>query len=153
MAKEIERKFLINKSLFRPSGECEYIAQGYLSVIPERTVRVRIKKNRGYLTIKGKNTGISRSEFEYEIPKSDAEELLKLCEPSIIIKRRYTINVNGSCWEADIFEGDNAGLMVAEIELVSEQEPFNKPDWVGEEISFDARYYNSNLSKNPFKSW
>lgn len=153
MAKEIERKFLVNKSLFRPSGEGEYIAQGYLSVVPERTVRVRIKKNRGYLTIKGKNSGISRSEFEYEIPKSDAEELLELCEPSIIIKRRYTINVNGSCWEVDIFEGDNAGLMVAEIELASEQEPFNKPDWVGEEISFDAKYYNSNLSKNPFKSW
>ena len=153
MAKEIERKFLVNRDLFKPTSEGDYIAQGYLSSTPERTVRVRIKNNRGYLTVKGKNTGISRSEFEYEIPTNDAKELLTLCEPSIIVKRRYNINVNDSKWEVDIFEGDNEGLIVAEIELASEDESFSKPDWIGEEVSFDVRYYNSHLSKQPFKSW
>ena len=153
MAKEIERKFLVNRDLFKPTSEGDYIAQGYLSSTPERTVRVRIKNNRGYLTVKGKNTGISRSEFEYAIPVNDAKELLELCEPSIIIKRRYNINFNGSKWEVDVFEGDNEGLIVAEIELASEDESFSKPDWIGEEVSFDVRYYNSHLSKQPFKSW
>ena len=153
MKKEIERKFLVKKDLFLPNTEGEYIAQGYLSSTPERTVRVRIKNNRGYLTIKGKNEGISRSEFEYEIPESDAKELLQLCEPSIIIKRRYIVNINDSIWEVDVFEGENAGLIVAEIELKSEEDTFSKPDWIGEEVSFDVRYYNSNLSKRPFKFW
>ena len=153
MAKEIERKFLVNRDLFKPTSEGDYIAQGYLSSTPERTVRVRIKNNRGYLTVKGKNTGISRIEFEYEIPANDAKELLTLCEPSIIIKRRYNINVNGSKWEVDVFEGDNEGLIVAEIELSSEDELFSKPNWIGEEVSSDVRYYNSHLSKHPFKSW
>ncbi|MBR2179259.1 MAG: CYTH domain-containing protein [Selenomonadaceae bacterium] len=153
MAREIERKFLVKKESFKPTGDGEYIAQGYLSSTPERTVRVRIKDHRGYLTVKGKNTGISRSEFEYEIPESDAKELLELCEPSIIVKHRYNINVNGSNWEVDLFEGDNEGLIVAEIELKSENETFSKPNWVGEEVSFDSRYYNSKLSKKPFKFW
>ncbi len=153
MAKEIERKFLVDKNIFKPTGEGECIAQGYLSSMPERTVRVRIKNQCGYLTVKGKTDGISRSEFEYKIPESDAEELLRLCEPSIIVKRRYTVNVNGSIWEVDVFEGDNAGLVVAEIELQSEGEDFVKPDWLGAEVSFDAKYYNSNLSKNPYKLW
>ena len=153
MSQEIERKFLVKKEIFQPSDEGEYIAQGYLSSVPERTVRVRIKNRRGYLTVKGKHSGISCSEFEYEIPESDANKLLKLCEPSIIIKRRHIVNVNNSKWEVDIFEGDNAGLIVAEIELSNENEVFNKPDWIGEEVSSDVRYYNSNLSKNPFKSW
>ena len=153
MAKEIERKFLVKKELFKPTVEGEYIAQGYLSSTPERTVRVRIKNHCGYLTIKGRNTGISRSEFEYEIPENEAKELLELCEPSIIIKHRYNINFNGSKWEVDLFEGDNEGLIVAEIELKSEDEIFSKPDWIDEEVSFDVRYYNSNLSKYPFKSW
>ena len=153
MAKEIERKFLVDEQIFKLSGDGEFIAQGYLSSIPERVVRVRIKNDRGYLTIKGKNEGISRSEFEYEIPKSDAEELLKICEPSIIIKRRYIVDVDGSKFEVDIFEGDNAGLIVAEIELKSEDEKFSKPLWLSDEVSFDKRYYNSNLSKKPFKTW
>ena len=153
MAKEIERKFLVKKELFKPTDKGAYIAQGYLSSTPERTVRVRIKNHRGYLTVKGKNTGISRSEFEYEIPEDDAKELLTLCEPSIIVKRRYNINVNGSQWEVDVFEGDNEGLIVAEIELKSEDEVFSKPDWLGEEISFESKYYNSQLSKRPFKIW
>ena len=153
MSKEIERKFLVNKNLFKPESEYQYIAQGYLSSTPERTVRVRIKNNRGYLTVKGKNTGISRSEFEYEIPEDDAKELLELCEPSIIVKRRYILNFEDSIWEVDIFEGDNEGLIVAEIDLKSEDEHFNKPDWLGEEVSFDKKYYNSNLSKFPYKLW
>ena len=153
MSKEIERKFLVDEKIFKPIGDGEFIAQGYLSSIPERVVRVRIKNDRGYLTIKGKNEGISRSEFEYEIPKSDAEELLKICEPSIIIKRRYIVDVDGSKFEVDIFEGDNAGLIVAEIELKSEDEKFSKPLWLSDEVSFDKRYYNSNLSKKPFKTW
>ena len=153
MSKEIERKFLVNKDRFKPTGEGDYIAQGYLSSTPERTVRVRIKNNHGYLTIKGKNTGISRNEYEYEIPENDAKELLTLCEPSIIIKRRYNITVNDSKWEVDVFEGDNKGLIVAEIELTSEYELFSKPDWIDEEVSLDVRYYNSHLSKFPFKSW
>ena len=153
MAKEIERKFLVNRELFKPNDEGEYIAQGYLSSTPERTVRVRIKNHRGYLTIKGKNIGISRSEFEYEIPEADAKELLELCEPSIIVKRRYIIDVDDSRWEVDFFEADNEGLIIAEIELHSEDENFVKPDWVGDEVSMDKRYYNSNLSKYPYKSW
>ena len=153
MSKEIERKFLVKKNLFEITGEGQYIAQGYLSSTPERTVRVRIKNHKGYLTVKGKNKGISRSEFEYEIPEVDAEELLELCEQSIIIKRRHIVKFKKSTWEVDIFEGDNEGLIVAEIELKSEEEIFDKPEWIGEEVSFDTRYYNSNLSKNPYKSW
>ena len=153
MSREIERKFLVNKKLFKPESEGQYIAQGYLSSTPERTVRVRIKNNRGYLTVKGKNNGISRSEFEYEIPEDDAKELLELCEPSIIVKRRYIINFKDSIWEVDIFEGDNEGLIVAEIELQSENEEFNKPNWIAEEVSNDPRYYNSQLSKQPYKYW
>ena len=153
MSKEIERKFLVKKNLFEITGEGQYIAQGYLSSTPERTVRVRIKNNRGYLTVKGKNNGISRSEFEYEIPEDDAKELLELCEPSIIVKRRYIINFKDSIWEVDIFEGDNEGLIVAEIELQSENEEFNKPNWIAEEVSNDPRYYNSQLSKQPYKYW
>lgn len=153
MAKEIERKFLVDMKLFNPIDEGEYIAQGYLCSQSERTVRVRIKNNRGYLTVKGNNDGISRNEFEYEIPERDAEELLEMCEPSIIVKRRYIVDVNGSRWEVDIFEGDNEGLVVAEIELSSEEENFDKPDWLGEEVSFDSRYFNSNLSKNPYNAW
>ncbi len=153
MAKEIERKFLVKKELFNPKVEGEYIAQGYLSATPECTVRVRIKNHRGYLTVKGKNTGISRSEYEYEIPENDAKELLELCEPAIIIKRRYNINVNGFKWEVDVFEGDNEGLIVAEIELKSEDEIFSKPEWIDKEVSSDERYYNAYLSKHPFKAW
>ena len=148
MAKEIERKFLVKRELFKPTGEGEYIAQGYLSSIPERTVRVRLRNHRGYLTVKGKNVGISRKEFEYEIPEADAKELLELCGSSVILKRRYNVVVGGSRWEVDIFDGGNKGLILAEIELQSEEEEFTKPDWLGEEVSNDARYYNVNLVKS-----
>lgn len=147
MSKEIERKFLIHKHLFNPTVKGDFIAQGYLSKNP--TVRVRIKNDKAFLTIKSKTQGISRSEYEYEIPLPDAQELLKLCEPSIIVKRRYVIDR----WEVDIFEGDNDGLIIAEIELDDENESFDKPIWIAEEVSFDERYFNSNLSKFPFKDW
>ena len=149
--KEIERKFLIHKELFKPNDEGEYIAQGYLSTNP--TIRVRIKNHCGYLTIKTSTIGITRNEYEYEIPLSDAEELLKICEPSIIIKRRHVIEIKNSRWEVDIFEGDNEGLIIAEIELESEDENFFKPNWIAEEVSDDVKYFNSNLSKNPFNKW
>ena len=152
MAKEIERKFLVNTKLYKAADNGEYIAQGYLSTKPDVTVRVRIKDKCGYLTVKSKNDGISRNEFEYEIPVTDASEILKMCK-SKITKRRHIVEFKGNIWEVDIFEGDNAGLVVAEIELKSENETFEKPIWIGKEVSFDAKYYNSNLSKNPYKNW
>ena len=152
MAKEIERKFLV-KDKWQPQNEGIKIAQGYLSTVPERTVRVRVKGNQGYLTIKGKNRGISRAEFEYEIPLGDAEELLKLAEQPILSKTRYLEQHGDSLWEIDVFAGDNQGLIVAEVELPHEQADFFRPEWLGEEVSDDVRYYNANLIKNPFSRW
>jgi len=152
MAKEIERKFLVKDS-WSPRDEGLKIAQGYLSTVPERTVRVRIKGGKGYLTIKGKNQGISRAEFEYEIPVRDAEEMLKLAEQPILSKTRYLEQQDGFTWEIDVFEGENQGLIVAEIELPDEQAAFAEPAWLGEEVSGDVRYYNANLIKNPFSQW
>ncbi len=152
MAKEIERKFLVQAS-WQPQAEGVKIAQGYLSTVPERTVRVRIKGDKGYLTIKGKNQGISRAEFEYEIPLRDAEELLKLAEQPILSKTRYFEQQDGFTWEIDVFEGENQGLIVAEIELPDEQAAFAEPAWLGKEVSGDVRYYNANLIKNPFSQW
>jgi len=152
MAKEIERKFLV-KASWQPQAEGVKIAQGYLSTVPERTVRVRIKGDKGYLTIKGKNQGISRAEFEYEIPLRDAEELLKLAEQPILSKTRYFEQQDGFTWEIDVFEGENQGLIVAEIELPDEQAAFAEPAWLGKEVSGDVRYYNANLIKNPFSQW
>ena len=153
MGKEIERKFLVKEERWRPKEEGVRIAQGYLSTVPERTVRVRIKGRQGYLTVKGKNEGISRKEFEYEIPLEDAEELLKLSESAILEKRRYREMVEGHIWEVDVFSGDNEGLFLAEIELQYENESFKKPEWLGEEVSEDSRYYNSNLSRQPYRKW
>lgn len=152
MAKEIERKFLV-KSSWQPRHEGIKIAQGYLSTVPERTVRVRIKGDKGYLTIKGKNVGISRAEFEYEIPRHDAEELLQLAEQPILAKTRYLETHDGFTWEVDVFEAENQGLVVAEIELPDEAAAFSYPDWLGQEVSGDVRYYNANLIKNPFSLW
>ncbi len=152
MAKEIERKFLV-KDKWQPQNEGIKIAQGYLSTVPERTVRVRVKGNQGYITIKGKNRGISRAEFEYEIPLGDAEELLKLAEQPILSKTRYLEQHGDSLWEIDVFAGDNQGLIVAEVELPHEQADFFRPEWLGEEVSGDVRYYNANLIKNPFSRW
>ena len=152
MAKEIERKFLVQAS-WQPQDEGIKIAQGHLSTVPERTVRVRIKGDKGYLTIKGKNQGISRAEFEYEIPIGDAEELLKLAEQPILSKTRYLEQHGNRLWEIDVFAGENQGLVVAEVELPDEQAEFSRPDWLGQEVSGDVRYYNANLIKKPFSLW
>ena len=152
MAKEIERKFLVKDS-WQPQSAGIKIAQGYLSTVPERTVRVRIKGNRGYLTIKGKNQGISRAEFEYEIPVQDAEELLQLAEQPILVKNRYLEQQGEFTWEVDVFAGENQGLVVAEIELPAEDAEFSRPAWLGQEVSGDVRYYNANLIKCPFSLW
>lgn len=152
MAKEIERKFLVKDS-WQPQSAGVKIAQGYLSTVPERTVRVRIKGEKGYLTIKGKNAGISRAEFEYEIPLQDAEEMLQLAEQPILVKTRYLEQQEDFTWEVDVFEGENQGLVVAEIELAAEDTEFYKPAWLGQEVSGDVRYYNANLIKSPFSLW
>ena len=148
MSLEIERKFLVDaKKVVRlklTGGE--RISQGYLSTEPNKIVRVRIKKNRGFLTIKSANIGIVRQEFEYEIPVNDAEEILKLCAPNILKKVRYKVDYAGHVWEVDIFEGKHAGLIMAEVEINSLDEYVKIPDWVGEEVSHNPRYFNSNLA-------
>lgn len=156
MAQEIERKFLV-KGDFKPFVTKETrITQGYLSSVPERTVRVRIKGDKGFITIKGigNESGASRYEWEKEIPVEEVKELLKLCEPGIIDKTRYIVPANdGLKFEVDEFYGDNEGLTVAEIELPSEDFKFKKPEWLGEEVTGDVKYFNSMLMKNPYKNW
>ncbi len=153
MALEIERKFLVTDEKYKKSALKSYYRQGYLSLHPERTVRVRICDNKAFLTIKGKTTGFSRSEFEYPIPLSDADILLTLCEKPLIEKYRYTLTYDGMTWAVDEFLGDNEGLVIAEIELNDENQLFTKPDWIGKEVTSDPRYYNSNLIHNPYKNW
>lgn len=153
---EIERKFLVTSDVFkRDFVRKNYIAQGYLNSTPERTVRVRIKDETGYLTIKGKSneTGLSRFEWEKEIALAEAKALLLLCEKGIIEKNRYEVKVGEHLFEVDEFFGENEGLLIAEVELQSESENFEKPNWLGKEVTQDQRYYNSNLSKNPFLNW
>ena len=153
---EIERKFLVKSEEFKAiSFAKNEISQGYLNSNPERTVRVRIKGNRGYLTIKGKGneTGMSRLEWEMEIPVDEAKMLLNLCESGVISKMRYEVKFGNHVYEVDEFFGENEGLVLAEIELKSEDEAFEKPDWLGEEMTNNEKYYNSYLSKNPFKNW
>jgi adenylate cyclase len=153
---EIERKFLVTSDTFKAAAFSQKrIAQGYLSSVPERTVRVRIKGDKGFLTIKGASneTGMSRFEWEKEIPADEAKKLLLLCEKGIIDKTRYEIKIGTHIFEVDEFYGDNEGLMVAEIELSSENELFEKPDWLGKEVTNDNRYYNASLSNNPYKNW
>ena len=153
---EIERKFLVTSDAFkRDFVRKNYIAQGYLNSTPERTVRVRIKSETGYLTIKGKSneTGLSRFEWETEIALAEAKALLQLCEKGIIEKNRYEVKVGEHLFEVDEFFGENEGLLIAEVELQSESENFEKPNWLGKEVTQDQRYYNSNLSKNPFLNW
>ncbi|QLG89200.1 CYTH domain-containing protein [Chitinibacter bivalviorum] len=153
MAIEIERKFLLNNQHWREQvSRSTRIAQGYLNAEPSRTVRVRVKGDSGFITIKGKNEGISRVEFEYEIPAADALELLKLC-PNVLDKTRHLVNIDGHTFEIDEFHGLNNGLIVAEIELASENASYPQPDWLGPEVSGDVRYYNSALSEKPFSSW
>ena len=153
---EIERKFLVQSEEFKAiSFAKNEISQGYLNSNSERTVRVRIKGNQGYLTIKGKGneTGMSRLEWEVEIPVDEAKMLLNLCEIGVISKMRYEVKFGNHVYEVDEFFGENEGLVLAEIELKSEDEAFEKPDWLGEEVTNNEKYYNSYLSKNPFKNW
>lgn len=152
MATEIERKFLVKNESFK-TGNGTAFKQGYLSRTPERTVRVRIAGDNAYMTIKGKTSVASRAEFEYEIPVQDANELIEMCEKPLIEKTRHKINYEGMTWEVDVFHGDNQGLVVAEIELENAQQLFAKPEWLGKEVTDDARYYNSNLVKNPYSRW
>ncbi|MDR1742280.1 MAG: CYTH domain-containing protein [Dysgonamonadaceae bacterium] len=153
MACEIERKFLV-KGDYKPFVSKQYrITQGYLSLAPERIVRVRIKGDKAYLTIKSDmpDSEFSRYEWETEIPLSDAEDMLRFCEKPVIDKTRYLIPAGKHVYEVDEFYGDNEGLTIAEIELTSENETFEKPDWLGDEVTLDKRYYNAYLTKHPFK--
>ena len=156
MSLEIERKFLIKNLDFKTeSFEKKYIKQGYLNADKNRTVRIRIADEKAFITIKGKSNkaGTTRFEWEKEIPFSEAEELLLLCEPCIIEKHRYLIKKGTHTFEVDVFLGDNLGLLVAEIELNSENETFEKPTWLGNEVTGELKYYNSSISKLPFKNW
>ena len=154
MGLEIERKFLLKNSDWEKwINQKTSIKQGYLNSDIERTVRVRTTDKVALITIKGKTENTSRQEFEYEIPFEDAESLLKLCETPLIEKTRLIIKYQGRVWEIDRFEGENEGLLIAEIELAREDEEVVLPSWIGEEVSHDARFYNSALIKNPFKNW
>ena len=153
---EIERKFLVNSNDFLNFfKDRNRIVQGYLNSHPERTVRVRIKGEKGYITIKGagNETGTTRFEWETEIPLQAAEELLLICEDGIIEKTRYEIKSEKHLYEVDVFQGKNKGLIVAEIELQSEGEVFERPNWLGKEVTNDQRFYNAYLSQHPFTSW
>jgi CYTH domain-containing protein len=153
---EIERKFLVKSDDFiNQAISEEYIVQGFLNTHPERTVRVRIKGDKGFLTVKGKSnaSGISRFEWEKEIDKKGAEELLQLCEHRVLQKTRYVIPHGNHIFEVDEFHKENEGLIMAEIELKDENESFERPDWLGEEVTGDVKYYNSQLSKQTYKSW
>lgn len=155
MAQEIERKFLVQGEFKSKAKKQTRITQGYLSSVPERTVRVRIKGEKGFITIKGigNASGASRYEWEKEIPTIEIEELLKICEPGVIDKTRFLIEAGNHVFEVDEFYGDNEGLVVAEVELNSENESFDKPEWLGEEVTGDIKYFNSMLMKNPYKNW
>jgi adenylate cyclase len=153
---EIERKFLVTSDTFKEEAFSQNrIKQGYLSSIPDRTVRIRIKGDKAYITIKGvsNETGMSRFEWEKEIPVAEAEKLLLLCEKGVIDKTRFEVKIGSHTYEVDEFYGENKGLIIAEIELQSESENFEKPNWLGKEVTNDNRYYNSNLSNNPFVNW
>ncbi|OIR06655.1 inorganic triphosphatase [mine drainage metagenome] len=154
MANEIERKFLVKNTDWKHHTSGELFRQGYLNIDSERTVRVRIVGEKGFLTIKGKTKNITRAEYEYEIPVADASNMLDtLCFGPQIQKIRYRVSFAGQTWEVDEFLGDNTGLIVAEIELDSEDQKIEFPEWIGEEVSNDPRYYNSNLTVLPFNQW
>lgn len=155
MAQEIERKFLVKGEFKKFAAKQTRIIQGYLSSIPERTVRVRVKGDKGYITIKGVGnaSGASRYEWEKEIPVEEVMELLKICEPGVIDKTRYNVPVGNFTFEVDEFYGENEGLTVAEVELKSESDLFERPEWLGTEVTGDVKYYNSMLMKNPYTKW
>lgn len=155
MAQEIERKFLVTGPFRDLAHQATRIVQGYLCSVPERTVRVRIRGDQGFLTIKGigNASGASRFEWEREIPATEAEQLLALCEPGVIDKVRHLVRVGGHTVEVDEFHGENEGLVVAEVELAAEDEAFDRPAWLGREVTGDPRYYNAMLMKHPFTRW
>ncbi|OQB31121.1 MAG: CYTH domain protein [Bacteroidetes bacterium ADurb.Bin174] len=156
MAQEIERKFLVKSDAYKAQATKQTrITQGYLSSIPERTVRVRVKGNKGFITIKGiGNTGgASRYEWEKEIAVEEVRELLQICEPGVIDKTRYEVKTGKHVFEVDEFYGENQGLVVAEIELADENESFDKPEWLGQEVTGEVKYYNSMLMKQPYSKW
>jgi len=149
---EIERKFLVSGTAWR-QGKGSLYLQGYLNLDKERTVRVRLTEKQAFLSVKSISIGASRNEFEYEIPADDAKQLLKLCTGSLIQKVRYAVFHKGLKWEIDEFLGDNAGLVIAEVELESEDQVFDKPSWLGREVTADPRYFNSGLAAAPFNQW
>jgi adenylate cyclase len=154
MAQEIERKFLVVGDSWRNLAEGNIYRQGYIATLKKATVRIRIVGNQGYLTIKGPSINYSRSEFEYFIPVADAQEMLDtLCERPFIEKVRYRVEYSNLIWEIDEFDGENKGLILAEVELSDAQQQIELPNWVGEEVSHDPRYFNSNLVKHPFSQW
>lgn len=155
MGLEIERKFLVNHAKWAATEKPkrEFYRQGYMLTDPNKTIRVRATDTKGFLTIKGKTEGATRAEFEYEIPKEEAIQLLNMFAVSDLTKYRYKVLFAEKLWEVDVFLGENEGLIVAEIELVSEDETFDLPDWVGGEITGEKKYYNSNLSTFPFNRW
>ena len=155
MAQEIERKFLVKGEFRMLASEQRHIAQGYLCSHPERTVRVRLCDERAYLTIKGKSSadGVIRYEWENEISLEEAHELLQMCEPGVIEKTRYFIPFEGHCIEVDEFHGENEGLLLAEVELTDPEEKLVLPDWIGEEVTGNLRYYNVLLCRYPFREW
>jgi adenylate cyclase len=150
---EIERKFLVVGTPWHEAGTCVEIRQGYLSEGDRATVRVRVAGESASLAVKGPTTGIRRAEFEYAIPFEDGLALLELCPGEAVVKTRHHLRVNDSVWEIDVFSGANAGLVVAELELEHEDQFFDRPPWLGEEVSHDPRYRNSNLSRQPFECW
>jgi adenylate cyclase len=152
MGVEIERKFLVQGDGWKTSTGVLY-RQGYLNRDKNRTVRVRMAGDAAFLTIKGVSVGATRAEFEYPIPMADAEGLLALCAGPLVEKTRHLVRVGDTLWEVDEFAGENAGLVVAEVELTAEDQPFARPDWLGAEVTHDARYFNSNLASHPFSCW
>ena len=155
MNREIERKFIVTGEFRKDILSSTRIIQGYLSSIPGRTVRIRIRQDKAFITIKGPGdpSGISRYEWEKEISVTEAEELLGLCEPGIINKIRHEVQIGNHIYEVDEFLGDNAGLIIAELELSDENESFEKPDWIGKEVTGDLRFYSSSLSAHPYLKW
>ena len=152
MGIEIERKFLVQGDGWKTSPGLLY-RQGYLNRDKARTVRVRMAGDAAFLTVKGVSVGATRAEFEYPIPVADATALLALCDGPLIEKTRYRVRVEGTLWEVDAFAGDNAGLVVAEVELAAEDQPFVRPNWLGDEVTHDPRYFNSNLAVQPYTRW
>ena len=155
MGIEIERKYLVNKEKWNKitKTDKQFIRQGYLLIDPHKTIRVRLTDTHGFITIKGITQGATRAEFEYKIPKQDALQLLDMFAKADVIKIRYKVEFKNKIWEVDEFLGDNLGLIVAEIELTNENEQYELPDWVEQDVTEEGKYYNSNLSVNPYKNW